>query len=182
MKKILLAIIFVLFGISAKAQMVALNTDVLKDVMMTPNAGIDLVVGERSTIGGTIFGNYKPWGMDMKMIGTQAEYRYFFSGRPLHKFFVGASALALNYDITWKGKIYDGISLGAGVTFGYVINLTNRLNLDCHAGFGALVYKQKEYFEGDNAIDAMGNQASTNAKGYYLLPTRFGVSLSYILK
>lgn len=184
MKKILLIILIAFCSVSVKAQMLAVNTDMLLDVMMTPNAGIELVVGERSTIGGHVFGNYKPWGKDMKMIGVQPEYRYFFSGRPLHKFFVGFAGLAANYDITWKGKVYDGIALGGGLTFGYVINLTNRLNIDCHAGFGAIAYKQKEYYEWDNHDDIFaGSKAEwTNAKGYYLLPTRIGVSLSYILK
>ena len=108
MKKLLLVILITFCGISAKAQMLAVNTDMLLDVMMTPNAGVEVVVGERTTLGGHIFGNYKPWGKDVKMVGVQPEYRYFFSGRPLHKFFVGAAGLIANYDITWKGKVYDG--------------------------------------------------------------------------
>lgn len=182
MKKLLLVILITFCGISAKAQMLAVNTDMLLDVMMTPNAGVEVVVGERTTLGGHIFGNYKPWGKDVKMVGVQPEYRYFFSGRPLHKFFVGAAGLIANYDITWKGKVYDGVSFGAGLTFGYVINLNNRWNIDCHAGFGAIAYKQKEYYEGDNRNEATGGLGYRNANGYYLLPTRIGVSLSYILK
>lgn len=184
MKKLVLTILIAMSGICAKAQMLAVNNDVLMDVMMTPNIGFELVVGERTTVGASIFGNYKPWGKDIKMIGVQPEYRYFFSGRPMHKFFVGAGALLGSYDITWSGKFYDGVALGGGLTFGYVINISNRLNIDCHAGFGAIIYKHKEYFENDNYdIDfSINGMQRTNAKGYYLLPTRIGVSLSYILK
>ena len=94
MKKLLLVILITFCGISAKAQMLAVNTDMLLDVMMTPNAGVEVVVGERTTLGGHIFGNYKPWGKDVKMVGVQPEYRYFFSGRPLHKFFIFSDVFA----------------------------------------------------------------------------------------
>ena len=98
--------------------------------------------------------------------------------------FVGIGAIGALYDITWKGKVYEGESCGIGIIFGYVLSLSHRLNLDFHAGFGAVYYRQKEYFEGDfYDIDYVRNgQLDVNASGYTLLPTRIGVSLSYILK
>ena len=76
------------------------------------------------------------------------------------------------------------MAFGIGATFGYVFNITHRLNIDCHAGFGAVVYRHKEYFVNDNYdLDySIGGVERTNANGYALLPTRIGVSVSYILK
>jgi hypothetical protein len=84
----------------------------------------------------------------------------------------------------FKGKYYDGLGLGLGLTYGYVWNVTDRLNVEVHSGFGAFFYNRKEYFEGDNYdVDYTDNGAQrANAKGYYLLPTRIGISVSYILK
>lgn len=167
-----------------QAQMIAVRNNVLQDALMTPNLGIELVVGERKTISVNLMGNYKPWGKDMKMIFLQPEYRYYFSGRPMFKHFIGLGALAGSYDITWKGKVYDGVALGGGITFGYVMKLGKRLNIDFHSGFGAIAYKQKEYYVGDhyNQDYSAGTSQRTNALGYSLLPTNVGVSLTYILK
>lgn len=185
MKKKLLLIFLIVMGCrNADAQMLAVNTDVAADLLMTPSVGFELVTGERSTLGVNVLGNYKPWGKDIRFIGVQPEFRYFFSGRPMHREFVGIGGVGASYDITWKGKVYNGLALGLGLTFGYVFNLTHRLNIDCHAGFGAIMYRHKEYYENDKYDEdySVGGTGRTNAKGYVLLPTRIGVSVSYILK
>lgn len=184
MKKILLLLLLMMPQTTLRAQMVAAGTDVLMDALQIPNAGAEIVVGERSVAGVHVFGGYRPWGKDVRVLGIQPEYRYFFSGRPMNSFFVGVGLLASSYDITWAGKVYDGNALGGGMTFGYVLPLTHRLNLDFHAGFGAVVYRQKEYSEGDFYDEdySVSGVVRPNAMGYVLLPTRIGISLSYILK
>lgn len=51
MKKILIAAFALLSSLTTRAQMVAVNTDVLMDVLQMPSVGAELVIGERSTIG-----------------------------------------------------------------------------------------------------------------------------------
>ncbi len=184
MKKLLFSVFMLFVGLTSRAQMIAVGTDVTSDLLMVPSAGVEMVCGNSSTMGLNVFGCYRPWGNDMKMVGVQPEYRHYFSGRPMHKTFVGLGALATLYDITWKSKVYDGGAIGFGLTFGYVLNLTKRLNVDFHAGLGLVAYKHKEYFEGDRYDDdySVGGELNTNAKGLWLLPTRIGVSLTYILK
>lgn len=186
MKKKLLLMVLIALGCrtTADAQMLSVNTDAVADLMMAPSLGFELVTSNRSTVGVNVLGAYKPWGKDIRLIGVQPEYRYYFSGRPMHHEFVGIGGVGASYDITWKGKVYDGMALGMGLTFGYVFNITKRLNVDCHAGFGAIMYRHKEYFENDkyDADYSIGGVERTNAKGYVLLPTRIGVSLTYILK
>lgn len=184
MKKLLIIAIAALSVSYAKAQMVAVNTDLLMDLLATPSGGVELVVGERSTLGLDVMGNYHPWKKNMKMIVVQPEYRYYISGRPMHKHFIGIGALAASYDVRIKGKVHNGTGLGIGLVFGYVANLSKRFNIDFHAGFGAIGYKHKEYSMGDNYDSdyTADGKLSTNATGYYLLPTRIGVSLTYILK
>ena len=184
MKKTLLALLMAAACATARAQMVAVSTDVLMDALQTPSIGGELVVGERTSVGLGLFGSSKPWGKQVKLAGLQPEWRYYFSGRPMHRYFVGVGALGTTYDITWKGKVYDGYAVGLGVTFGYVIALTKRLNIDLHAGIGIVGYRQKEYFEADSYEQDMdyGAPAQANASGYVLLPTRVGVSVTYILK
>ena len=65
-----------------------------------------------------------------------------------------------------------------------VMPLSHRINLEFYSGFGAISYFHKEYFEGDfyDTDFSTAGRVYTNAQGYTLLPTRFGVSLTYIIK
>lgn len=182
--KQLLILFLLLLPAVGRAQMLSVNTDVVQDVLLTPNLGFELVTGERSTVGLNVFGNYRPWGVDMRIVGVQPEFRYFFSGRPMHGPFFGIGGIAASYDIHWKSKIYDGTAYGMGLTFGYVFSIAHRINVDCHAGFAPVFYRHKEYFDNDFYDDdfIIDNIQRPNARGYWLMPTRIGVSLSYILK
>ena len=184
-KRVLVVVLTVLMSAAtACAQKIAANVDALWLVTLSPNVGLELVVGERSTLSLNGLFATKPLGKDMKIYALQPEYRYYFSGRPMYREFFGVGAIAGTYDIKWSGKVYDGTALGLGLTFGYVMPITQRLNIDFHAGFGFIHYKHKEYFEGDqyDADYVFDGEQKANASGYYLLPTRIGVSVSYMLR
>lgn len=178
-------IIIMLFAMSvAKAQMLAVNTDVAMDGLMAPNLGLELTVGNQSTLSLNGLISHKPWGKTAQVAALQPEYRYYLSGRPMDRFFLGLGGIAAVYDVNIKDKRYDGYCAGGGLTFGYVLPLTERLSVDFHAGFGVTRYKQKEYYLGDdfdNEYSLDGNQRS-NASGFRYMPTRIGVSLSYTLR
>ena len=184
MKKLLLTFLMVSAVFSARAQKLAVNTDLAMDVLMTPSLGLEMTVGNWSTLSLNVLGNYHPYGKTMKIFAVQPEYRYYFSGRPMHSLFVGVGAIGTFYDVTYRGRVYDGVAYGGGITFGYVMNLTKRLSIDFHAGVAAVRYDRNEYVVGDNYntdyID--GGINKPNSKGYYLMPQRIGVSLTYILK
>ena len=140
MKRLLIVILLTVALLPIHAQKVAVGTNLLMDALMIPNVGAEVVVGERSVVGLHGFGTYRPWGQDVRLLGVQPEYRYFFSGRPMNSFFVGLGALALSYKITWSSKVYDGSAVGGGLTFGYVMPLSHRVNLEFYSGFGAFFY------------------------------------------
>ncbi len=182
-KQLTIFVLLLLCSTRMSAQQLAIGTDIALDALQTPNLSAEMVVGERSTISLSAFGNNDPWGKDISMLGVQPEFRYYLSGRPMHEIFVGVGGIGANYDITWKNKVYDGTAYGVGLTFGYVWNLTNRLNIDAHAGFGIIWYDHKEFFKNDNYADYTPNGSfEPNASGYYLLPTRIGISITYIFK
>ena len=184
MKKLLIIIFLSITLLPLHAQKVAISSNMLMDALMIPNVGAEVVVGERTVVGLHAFGCHRPWGQDVHMMGFQPEYRYFFSGRPMNSFFVGAGTMAVSYDITWSGKVYYGNAIGAGLIFGYVMPLSHRVNLDFYSGFGMIAYRHKEYFKGDfyDSDYTTAGYHRANALGYTLLPTRIGVSLTYILK
>ena len=117
MKRLLSTIITVAVTAGLKAQLLALKTDALWDGLMTPNLGMEIVTGNKTSFGLSVFGNYKPWGMDMKMVGAIPEFRYWFGGRPMMREFIGVAALGTSYDITWGSETYKGDAWGGGLTF-----------------------------------------------------------------
>ncbi len=193
MKKILLALSLLLAAFSTvSAQRIAVNTDLVMDGLMTPNIGFEMVTGNKSSLSVNALMASKPWGKDVKGWAIQPEYRYYFSGRPMYGWFVGAGAIGTVYDVTWGGKVYDGHAIGGGITYGYVLNfkdkrrhggLWDHITIDFHCGFGGIFYSRKEYFVNDNFESdyTINGTQRANAHGYYLLPTRFGISVCYII-
>lgn len=176
MRFISIIILFVASSLTMNAQLISVKTNALQDVLMTPNLGVDLVVGERTSVGVSVLGNYKPYGKEMKMIGVTPELRYWL-GRPMSKFFVGISGLAAVYDITTDGKVYKGDAFGGGLTFGYDFYLSQHWSMELHGGCGAAYYTHHRYYVGDNYISKKHNE-----HGYALVPYNVGLSFIYIIK
>ncbi len=175
----------VLLATAAQAQKMALNTDLVMDAMMLPNLGMEITCGEKSTFGLNLIGGYKPWwSKGGNAFALQPEYRWYFLSRPMDRWFVGAGGILGYYDLTISSKVYNGLTYGAGLTFGYVWKISSRLNIDFHGGFGLIAYNRKEYYTTDNYEQdyIKDEEIKTNATGTYLLPTRVGISISYIIK
>ena len=184
MKKIFLILVMTLSVFVSRAQQISVNTDVTMLMMQVYNAGAEMTIGNRSTLGLSVLGTKNPYiKKDMKLVAIQPEYRYYFGGRPLYHHFVGLGLLAADYNFVQKGKRYDGYALGAGLTFGYVFALTNNLNVDFHAGFGLVrTSYTKTYLDGSTIyVNGTTRPTEEGFVGMRLIPTKIGVSLSYTL-
>ena len=163
----------------ASAQMMALRTDLTKDLLMTPSLGLDFVIGEKQTIGVEVIYNNRPWKQQMQMVSVMPEYRYWFNGRPFTRQYIGAVANLTSYSLTWSKNVYDGDALGLGLSFGHVWTLSERWNIDLTASVGVFGYRQKYYYTSDYFQD-YGER--TNARGYLLMPIKLGVSAVYVIR
>lgn len=165
-RTIWMMVLVALLPLRAGAQRLAVNTDVALLATQTYNMGFEMTVGNRSTLGLSVLGNYHPWVLkDMRCVGVQPEWRYYFSGRPMMSHFVGVSALFANYNFTWKEEGHHGDAAGAGLTFGYVLPLSERVNVDFHAGVGLVYYNGK-----------------SSPVGSVIIPTKIGITLCYIIR
>lgn len=182
-KYLFLTVLLLIGNEYSSAQQVAVKTNGLMLLTGLPNMGVEFVTGEHTSMDMTVFGGYKPYGKNIKLIGVQPEFRYWFNGRPMVREYLGIAALGASYDIQWSKNIYKGDAFGIGATMGYSLILGKRLNLEFYAGFGAVYFRQKQYYINDNFADYEANNATrTNAHGYKLMPTKIGVSISYIIK
>ena len=158
---------------NVSAQMVAVRTDAVKDLLMTPNVGVDLVVGEKYTLGAEVAFNRNPWFMkDVQMTSVTPEFRYWFSGRPLTRQYVGLVGNMTAYNLNNQHR---GDAFGVGLSFGHVLTLTQRWNIDFTGSLGVVAYRG---LYDKNDPDDFG----VNARGYALLPIRLGVSVVYVIR
>lgn len=167
----------------AQAQQVAVKTNLLSLAAMTPDLGLELVTGEHTSVAISAFGHIRPYGMTSRLAVIQPEFRYWFNGRPLTREYIGVAAFGAAYDMTVAGHVYAGNAIAAGVSGGYVFNLSRRWGLDISAGTGILVFRQKLYREGDRYDEYFqGETTLTNSTGYKIFPVKAAVTFIYIIK
>ena len=168
----------------AKAQQVAVKTNALYWLAMTPNIGCEIVTGEHTSLDISASGHWKPYDLPSKLISIQPEFRYWFNGRPMTREFVGVTTMIASYDMTVSKKfVYNGNAVMLGLVGGYVFALSDHWNFELCGGFGVLGFMQKQYYINDNYDDYFVDEAvKANSMGYKLFPARLGVSFSYIIK
>ena len=176
----LLSAAFVLSSVKAGAQQLGVKTNALMWTLMTPNAGMEIVVGERSKPRISAENGVM---LNSRVIGFQPEYRYWFSGRPMIREFVGVSALLADYYLHHKDYVYDGNALSFGLVGGYSFVIKSNWRLELCGGFALLGFLQKRYHVNDNYDDYfVGEYVKANSWGYKLFPAKLGVTFTYIIK
>ena len=174
-------------ALQGKAQLLAVNTDVVMDAIMSPAVGVEITMGKKSSLNiNGMFGN-NLFGRDVRFNAIQPEWRVYFSGRPMYHHYCGIIGLLASYKTKYDNKWHDGDGGGIGLSLGYVLPLTNRLSIDFHTSLGAFFYHQKEYedvegydYDAEN-VNADGYPVA-NAHGTRYIPLRIGISVAYTIK
>lgn len=185
---VLVLVLLVAFPRQGKAQRLAIKTNVLSLAALTPDLGLEVVVGERTSIALSVFGHWNPYGLSSKLLVIQPEYRLWFNGRPLTREYVGFTAFAATYDMALptgpdRANVFRGDAVAVGVTGGYVFNLGKRWNFELAGGAGLLLFRQKQYFNGDSYEDYFaGENTAPNTWGYKLFPCKLSATFIYIIR
>lgn len=175
------AMLFLLMsGRDACAQQLGVKTNALMWAAMTPNLGCEFVIKDRTSLDISVSGHYRPYGLESQFIAVQPEYRFWFSGRPMIREYVGVSAMAASYDITMAEHVYDGVAASLGVTGGYAFLIGSRWRFELCGGLSFLFFNQRQYYRNDDYF--ADEYAPANAWGYKLFPAKIGVSFTYIIK
>ena len=184
MKQIVFSLILFIYGLFSKAQTIAVNTDLLLLTFQTYNIGAEMTISNKSTLGLNIFTTKDPyWSKGTKFVGLNPELRYYFSGRPMYHNFIGLTGSIIDYDIKWKLSRYRGLSVGGGVSIGWVGAITKRFTLDLHLGVGLNIYHHRKTI--DNFLEyetPYGIVTDNGYLGYNLFPLKVGVTMSYIIR
>lgn len=197
MKFIYTLIVMVVAVLPMSAQ-VAIKTNLLYDATTTPNLGVEVGVGGKSTIN-LVYG-LNPWSFNSETHGKRMakhwvlmpEYRYWLCSRFMGHFF-GVHAMAgemnvSNVSLPMPGGFFSGVNLtkavkdsrfqgpfaGVGVTYGYQWPLSRHWNIEAEigAGYGHVWYKQYP----------CGNCGAKIRSGHanYAGLTKLGVSIMYV--
>jgi hypothetical protein len=169
--------------ISAHAQRIAVKSNLVYDAAAILNIGAELVINKQFSI--DLSENYNAWelgGRSWKHWMIQPEGRYWLL-ESLNGHFFGVHGMYLNYDVSRlqvpfvdfsRRNRYKGTAYGGGVSYGYSLYVTPRLNIELSAGVGYLNFRYDKTKIRENETEPF--------KKSYFGPTKFGISVVYIIK
>lgn len=188
-KGIILLLSAVCMAMPAKSQDIAVKTNLLPDLALSPNLGIEIGLAPRWSLDAT--GEFNLWTVNdrkWKHWLVQPEVRYWFCDRFV-KSFVGVHAIGAQYnvgnipnDLRIFGKDFSQLSdyrfqgwaVGAGVAYGYAIPLGVHWNLELEIGAGYVYTKYDKYECKD-----CGKKVDSGDI-HYVGPTKAAVNLVYL--
>lgn len=148
MKKAFLIGITLLFSLSMSAQHFALKNNLVYDATTTPNLGMEIGLGKKTTL--DISAGYNPFnlkdGKKLKHWLVQPEIR-FWTCEKFNGTFFGVHALGGQYNIAGiklpfgifpnlKDHRYEGYMYGGGISIGHQWILSKRWSLEASIGAG----------------------------------------------
>jgi len=171
--------------VSSFGQRVAVKNNFLYDLTLTPNLGLEIGVGEKSTI--QLSGGYNPFEFgDYKQLKhwmVRPEYRYWFCekfnglfmGVHLHggEFSVADMKLPFGFMSQLEDHKYEGYFYGGGISIGRQWILSKRWSIEAAIGAG---YARIEYDKYPCAV--CGNKIKSSTYNYFG-PTQAAVSIIY---
>lgn len=197
MKAFCSIIILLAASLAASAQ-VAVKTNLLYDATTTPNLGVEVGVGGKSTLN-LVYG-LNAWKFNSDSHGQRyakhwvlmPEYRWWLCSRFSGHFFgvhaFGGQMNAANVALPIPGGFFKGVNLtkavkdsryqgefaGVGLTYGYQWPLSRHWNLEAEigAGYGHVWYDQYP-------CGACGDRISKGGTNYAGL-TKLGLSIMYV--
>jgi long-subunit fatty acid transport protein len=188
MNKICFSFLFCIAVISsAYSQKIAVKSNALYDATGTINVGGEYAINK--TFSASLSLNYNGWALKepqmWKHLLVQPEFRYWLR-ESFNEHFVGAHLIYSTFDIERislplfgfgrKFLYKDGVAFGGGVSYGYQLYLTPRLNLEFSLGVGFLNLKYRKY-EWTKPNEVNSPQLTRS----YIGPTQVGISVVYII-
>lgn len=172
------------------SQNVALKTNMLHDVLLSPNVGVEVGVAPKWTVG--LDGELNLWKVNShlwKHMFLQPEARYWFCQR-FAGHFVGVHALggiynfgnidALDFNFLGsdfrklKTQRYQGWAVGGGIEYGYAHPLAKHWTLEGVIGVGWLYTRFDSY-----PCANCGSKLDSNKSHNYYGPTKLALNLVY---
>lgn len=189
--QIMTIMLVALGGIESVAQnRVAIKSNLLYDVLLSPNLGVEVGVAPKWSL--ELSGNFNDWRVDghsWKHWFVQPEARYWFCER-FGGHFLALHAIAGEYNfgnmknsVSFLGsdfsklgdRRYQGWGAGLGVGYGYTWMLSRHWSMEAEIGVG-WIYTRYDSYPCRNC----GNKIDSNRAHNYAGPTKAAVNLIYV--
>lgn len=179
-----MAILIVCFALPnmAKSQTVAINSNLLYDATATINLGVEIKLGDKTSI--QVPFNYNAWSFgdtQWRHFLVQPELRYWFC-KTFNGSFLGLHAHYASYNVgnidfidVMKHHRYQGDLYGAGLSYGYQWILGDRWNLEATLGAGYARLSDDKYPTG-----CCGTPVRHKERNYWGI-TKLGVTLAFFI-
>jgi hypothetical protein len=171
----------------------AVRTNLVYDIAaQTPNLGLEMGIGPRGSL--LLAAGYNPWNANgssndnttLNHWLASLEYRYWLCER-FNGHFFGLHVFGGQYNVAGytvpllnigdETRRYEGYGYGAGISYGYHWMLTKAFSVEFNVGVG-VAQTQYDNYERTNC----GSCLEEKSKKTFLLPTKLGVSLVYVIK
>ncbi|WP_300700190.1 DUF3575 domain-containing protein [uncultured Phocaeicola sp.] len=193
MKRIILLLAIIIAGASqtVRGQNVAVKTNLLSDMVLSPNLGIEVGLAPKWTL--DVTGQFNAWKLSndrrWKHWAIQPEARYWLCDR-FSAHFLGAHVHGGQYNIGGiDGKLkflgtdtqklkdarYQGWFVGAGIAYGYAWILDRHWNLEAEIGFGYSYTRYDKY-----RCSGGGKKMEANKPHHSVGPTKAAINLVYL--
>lgn len=174
----------------ARAQKVALKTNLLSDAALSPDIGIEIGLAPKWTLDFSGHGNF--WTINdhkWKHWLIQPEARYWFCRR-FAGHFLGLHVLGGQYNLgnintpinflgtdfrNLKDKRYQGWGAGAGIAYGYAFPVHPHWNIEAEIGIGWIYTRYDSY-----PCAECGSKIDSNRAHNYVGPTKAALNIVYI--
>lgn len=174
-------------GVRKKVRPVlAVKTNLLFDAALMPNIEVEVPLGRRWSLNGEAM---LPWWLSddnkycMQLVSGGLEGRYWFGNRlrrrPLTGHFAGVFGGGGKYDFQWKERGYRGeYFFLAGLSYGYSLSLSRRLNMEFSLGVGVLRTSYRHYRAQEDYRTLLWQKDGTYT---WFGPTKAKISLVWLL-
>ena len=179
------------FAFGAKAQTVGIKSNLLADVTLNPNLGVEFGLAKHWTLEADY--EINAWNIKnhkLKHYIVSPEVRWWYCEKFQGSFW-GLHLIGGQYNIgnidaninifgqdlrKLKDNRYEGWYLGAGIGYGYAWTLAKHWNLEAEIGIGYAYMRYDEY----PACVECGSKTKDNAQHNYFGITKLALSLEYL--
>ena len=181
LRKALLGLLLVIAAMMSapqmQAQRLALKTNAIDWLILSPNLTVEARLSSRLSLQLGVAANpthISIANVQLTNFRVEPELRYWFN-RPMARHFMALSATAATFNLRFKDRHFNGDAVGAGLSYGYAVVLSDHWNMEAEIGVGFAHISAKDY-RGDKA------PASKNYTHIKPVPIRVGLSFAYIFK
>lgn len=161
----------------ASGQRLALKTNTIEWVAMSPNLAVEARLSQRLSLQISFAANpfsFKVLDTRLTNYRIEPELRYWFN-RPMAHHFMALSLTAGAFNLSHGERHFMGDAVGAGVSYGYALVLGNHWNMEAEVGIGVAHFSAFNY-RGEEC------PVSKNYSRMLPVPIRLGLSFAYIFK